>query len=328
MNTTASQFHIFPGAVHIHTTFSDGTGNIDQITKAAKKAGLKWVIITDHNNTDIEEGFYNGICVIKGEEISPETSDHYIALGIKNTIIPDKGIKNYVQEARNQGGFGYAAHPDESDTRKNNANPIRWTDKSVIPDGIEIWNWFSDWADNYDSSNIFKIAYAYFFKHKIIKGPHAETLKWWDDLSKVYPCILAIGGVDAHALKISKYLIPVTIFPYKDMFNTIVNYFILEEPVPESFEEQKNFILNLLKRGKNIIINRAVKNIYPLIYKNDNYLTVKLFCHAEIRIIHNGDIIFQKRTDNLSYELEPDKKYRIEIYLNNTSWLYTNFISL
>lgn len=78
------QFFNYLGAIHIHTKLSDGTGDINSISKAAKKAGLHWIVITDHNNFDIEEGFYNGVCVIKGEEISPCTSNHYIALGIKN----------------------------------------------------------------------------------------------------------------------------------------------------------------------------------------------------------------------------------------------------
>ena len=68
----------YKGAIHIHSLFSDGSGNIETITRAAKKAGLKWIIITDHNNMDIEEGIINDICVIKGEEISPKKENHYL----------------------------------------------------------------------------------------------------------------------------------------------------------------------------------------------------------------------------------------------------------
>ena len=66
------------GAIHIHSVYSDGTGNIDLISKAAKKAGLDWIIVTDHNSFDIEEGIYNGVYVIKGEEISPKNENHYL----------------------------------------------------------------------------------------------------------------------------------------------------------------------------------------------------------------------------------------------------------
>ena len=66
------------GAIHIHSVYSDGTGNVDLISNAAKKAGLDWIIITDHNSFEIQEGIYNGVYVIKGEEISPKNENHYL----------------------------------------------------------------------------------------------------------------------------------------------------------------------------------------------------------------------------------------------------------
>ena len=323
------QFFNYLGAIHIHTKLSDGTGDINSISKAAKKAGLNWIIITDHNNFDIEEGFYNGVCVIKGEEISPCTSNHYIALGIKNLINPSDDTQKFVDEVRAQGGFGFAAHPDEADNRKNKAHPIKWTDKSVIPDGIEIWNWFSDWADDYDESNIFKIAYSYFFRHKLIQGPHKETLKWWDELNKNSEHIIpAIAGVDAHALKISKYIIPIKIFPYKDCFKTLTNIIPLKNKPPEDFEEQKNLILSSIKNGNNIMINRHIKKDIPLIYIEDKSIIVKLSTKAQIKIIQNGTPIHSEINDNLKFPIQEKTKYRIEIYLKNQPWIFSNPIIL
>ncbi len=323
------QFFNYLGAIHIHTKLSDGTGDINSISKAAKKAGLHWIVITDHNNFDIEEGFYNGVCVIKGEEISPCTSNHYIALGIKNLINPSDDTQKFVDEVRAQGGFGFAAHPDEADNRKNKAHPIKWTDKSVIPDGIEIWNWFSDWADDYDESNIFKIAYSYFFRHKLIQGPHKETLKWWDELNKNSEHIIpAIAGVDAHALKISKYIIPIKIFPYKDCFKTLTNIIPLKNKPPEDFEEQKNLILSSIKNGNNILINRHVKKDIPLIYIENKLIVVKLSTKAQIKIIQNGTPIHSEINDNLKFPIQEKTKYRIEIYLKNQPWIFSNPIIL
>lgn len=323
------QFFNYLGAIHIHTKLSDGTGDINSISKAAKKAGLNWIIITDHNNFDIEEGFYNGVCVIKGEEISPCTSNHYIALGIKNLINPSDNTQKFVDEVRAQGGFGFAAHPDEADNRKNKAHPIKWTDKSVIPDGIEIWNWFSDWADDYDKSNIFKIAYSYFFRHKLIQGPHKETLKWWDELNKNSEHIIpAIAGVDAHALKISKYIIPIKIFPYKDCFKTLTNIIPLENKPPEDFEEQKNLILSSIKNGNNIMINRHVKKDIPLIYIEDKSIIIKLSTKAQIKIIQNGNPIHSEINNNLKFPIQEKTKYRVEVYLKNQPWIFSNQISI
>lgn len=323
------QFFNYLGAIHIHTKLSDGTGDINSISKAAKKAGLNWIIITDHNNFDIKEGFYNGVCVIKGEEISPCSSNHYIALDIKNLINPSDDTQKFVDEVRAQGGFGFAAHPDEADNRKNKAHPIKWTNKSVIPDGIEIWNWFSDWADDYDETNIFKIAYSYFFRHKLIQGPHKETLKWWDELNKKSENIIpAIAGVDAHALKISKYIIPIKIFPYKDCFKTLANVITLENEIPKDFESQKKLILSSIKNGNNLMINRHIKNEIPLIYVENKTIIVKLSTKAEIKIIQNGTQIFTENTKNLKFPIDENAKYRIEIYLKNQPWIFSNQISI
>jgi hypothetical protein len=38
------------GAYHIHSARSDGTGTIDEIAAAAARAGLQFVILTDHGD--------------------------------------------------------------------------------------------------------------------------------------------------------------------------------------------------------------------------------------------------------------------------------------
>lgn len=324
------KFFNYLGAFHIHTKLSDGTGDIYSISKAAKKAGLNWIIITDHNNFDIEEGFYNGVCVIKGEEISPCDSNHYIALGIKNLIPPSNDTQKFVDNVRAQNGFGFAAHPDESDNRKNKAHPIKWTNKNIIPDGIEIWNWFSDWADNYNDTNIFKISYSYLFRHKLIHDPHKKTLNWWDKLNQNSPKIIpAVAGIDAHALKISKYIIPVTIFPYKDCFNTLANIIPLQNKISDNFDEQKKIILNSLKTGNNIMINRHVKKEIPQIYIENKSIIVKLSTKAQIKIITDGKVIHtEENTKNLKFPIKEKTKYRLEIYLKNQPWIFSNPIIL
>lgn len=322
----SSQIFNYAGAIHIHSKFSDGTGDIKKISKAAKKAGLNWIIITDHNNFDIEEGFYNGVCVIKGEEISPGTSNHYLALGINELIMPENNPQININKVKEAGGFGFAAHPDESINRKNKYNPIKWTDKTIIPDGIEIWNWFSDWADNYNETNIFTIAYSWFFRKKLIKGPKKETLIWWDELNKNLKQIVpAIGGVDAHALLIKKYIIPVKVFSYEYSFKTLTNLLQLSEKMPDDFKSQKELILNSLKSGKNILIDRNICKDYPTIeITKSNEFNIKLPVKAEINIIANGEKIYCINTKKYSFLMNPSVKYRIEVFYKNRPWIFTN----
>ena len=342
-----NKLYFYSGAIHIHSDFSDGTGDIFEISRAAKKAGLFWIIVTDHNSMEIKEGIYNGVYVIKGEEISPEHENHYIALDIDQTILPSANPADYVEKVRSHGGFGFAAHPDEAENRKNKAKPIRWPDKSVEVDGIEIWNWFSDWADNYDETNIFTIAKAYFLRHNLIKGPHAETLKWWDDLNlKRQDIVPAIGGVDAHALKITKYILPVKIFPYLCCFETLTNVITLKTPMPEDFDEVKRIVLNSIKSGNNLIINKKYSKTpdYPLfqivneeqsvisggeiLLTENTYLHIKLPQNADIKVIKDGMPYFSDKSKKAALKLTKAGKYRFEAYLKNNPWIFSNPIKV
>jgi predicted metal-dependent phosphoesterase TrpH len=107
--------HIYPGAIHIHTTYSDGTSDISQVVRAAKKAGLKWIVVTDHNNMDGlgHEGFHDGVAVIVGEEISLILPIIILLWILKTLISHEQTPADYVNEVKKQGGFGFIAHPDE-----------------------------------------------------------------------------------------------------------------------------------------------------------------------------------------------------------------------
>lgn len=329
------------GAIHIHSLFSDGTANVEEISLAAKKAGLSWIIITDHNNMDIEEGFYNGVCVIKGEEISPTTNNHYLALNIKKIIKPTMEPEQFIEETHKQNGFGFIAHPDESQNRKNKYSPIYWENKEVIPDGIEIWNWFSTWADNYCDKSIFHIVYCFLFRHQLVKKANEKSLQWWDKLnnqnSKIIP---AICGVDAHALKIKKYIIPVTVFPYEMMFKTLTNVISINSCLNEDFEIQKQQILHAIKNGNNLVLNRHVtKNIPEINIKNkeslakiggsiklDNETTLNVNYNKKviISIWHNGQNIYQTFDKILKLPINKMGKYRVELLTKNYAIAYSN----
>ena len=330
----------YKGVIHIHSLNSDGSGDIEIISKAAKKAGLSWIIITDHNYFDTKEGLYNGIYVIKGEEISPKKENHYIALGINKQIEPNENPQVYINEVRKQNGIGFAAHPDEYQKRKNNYPPITWN-KNFMPDGVEIWNWFSCWGDKLNSKNIFTLAVSYLFKHRLVSKAPQDSLNWWDELnSKMRGIVPAIGGVDAHALKINKYIIPVTVFPYEVMFKTINNVISLGKPLSEDFTEAKKQILKAIKNGNNTVINRNVSNTIPNIEITNSlktahsgevlnldkktYLKVDVNKKALIKVILNGRELYECVAKKCSLLLTQIGKYRIEIHINNNGFAYSN----
>src|SRR5918992_267232 len=108
--------HDLACVVHLHSTYSDGTGTVPEIAAAARRNSLDVVLLTDHDTLAAkgrgEEGWHGDVLVLVGEEVSPSGRDHYLAFGIEEPIdhtgLDSAGICAAVEAA---GGVGFAAHP-------------------------------------------------------------------------------------------------------------------------------------------------------------------------------------------------------------------------
>lgn len=340
---------LYPGAIHIHTTYSDGTGTVEEIAKAAKKAGLSWIIITDHNNLKAKpkEGIYDGVCVIVATEISPEKENHYIALDTKENISCNMPASEFVQRVKKQGGFGFIAHPDGKISRKNSFRSLRWEDWSIKDfGGLEIWNYMSNWADHYNEKNPLKIVYQYLFRNRVLSGPTKNVLNWWDELNNENEAIIpAIGGLDVHSFDITRFFVTVKIFPYESMFKSLTNFICLEQKLPPDFESQKKVIQDAVKSGHNIIMNRFGHKNYKTVFyiENDSKqaypgdiinldnatnLKIRLPKKGQIRIVLNGETIIEKYAKKFEHKIDKVGKYRIEVYDKKTPWIFSNPINV
>jgi predicted metal-dependent phosphoesterase TrpH len=81
----------YVGAIHIHSTYSDGSGTVDEIIKTAQEVDLDFIILTDHNTlrakTDGKEGWHKDTFLLVGSEINDKKNlNHYLALGIEKTF--------------------------------------------------------------------------------------------------------------------------------------------------------------------------------------------------------------------------------------------------
>jgi hypothetical protein len=105
------------GAYHIHTTRSDGAGDRAAVAAAARRAGLQFVIITDHGDaTRIPDApaYVDGVLCIDGVEVSTN-GGHYVALALAAAPYPLGGEPAAViEDVTRLGGFGFAAHPDSA----------------------------------------------------------------------------------------------------------------------------------------------------------------------------------------------------------------------
>ena len=94
-----------PSDLHMHTTFSDGRLSPENIITAAKKAGLSYIAITDHDTVDgilhlYEEGLYpaKGINIIPGIEFSAHDIGHEIHILGYNIDIFSSALQEKLDE--------------------------------------------------------------------------------------------------------------------------------------------------------------------------------------------------------------------------------------
>jgi hypothetical protein len=186
------------GAVHVHTRRSDGSGTPELVAEAAARAGLNFVIFTDHGDgtrTPDPPAYRFGVLCIDAVEIST-SEGHYVALGIPRAPYPLGGEpRDVIEDVSRLGGFGFAAHPD---SRKPD---LQWHEWTAPFDGVEWLNADSEWRDETRERRL-RALLTYPFRPvetigSLLDRPD-ETLLRWDALSRRRR-VIGIAGADAHA---------------------------------------------------------------------------------------------------------------------------------
>lgn len=101
--------------LHVHTVHSyDGRCTVEQVTEAARAAGLNGIAVTDHDSIsghpDAKKNSNKDFLVIPGMEIS-SADGHIVALGISELVPKGLPAAETVELIRKQGGVAIAAHP-------------------------------------------------------------------------------------------------------------------------------------------------------------------------------------------------------------------------
>ena len=185
------------GAYHIHSTRSDGSGDKDAIAAAAARAGLTFIILTDHGDgmrPPDPPAYLHGVLCIDGVEISTN-GGHYVALGMAPAPYPLGGEPSaVVEDVRRLGGFGIAAHPDSPRPQ------LAWRDWTADIDGIEWLSADTEWR-NESRPALVRALFNYAWRQgpalaSLLDRP-SETLERWDTLAAHRP-VVGLAGHDAH----------------------------------------------------------------------------------------------------------------------------------
>ena len=160
LHLQASPAPVLAGAFHVHSNRSDGSGSIDDIAAAAARAGLQFVILTDHGNgTRAPElpAYRSGVLTLDGVEIST-AGGHYAVVGMPQAPYPLAGEpRDVVEDVRRLGGFGIVAHGDSPRTE------LQWTDWSAGVDGLEWLSLDTAWRQS-SAPRLMTAAAGYWFR--------------------------------------------------------------------------------------------------------------------------------------------------------------------
>jgi hypothetical protein len=194
------------GILHVHSRLSDGRGTMEDIAHAAARAGLAFVVVTDHGDATRPPApptYVAGVLVIDAVEISTN-GGHYVAIGMPAAPYPLGGdARDVVEDVRRLGGFGIAAHPDSPKSE------LRWSDWEQAPvDAIELINPDTSWrvhafaGDAGSRLLLFRALLTYPARPSEsiaqLLTDSAPLTRRWQGMATTRP-VVGLAGADAHA---------------------------------------------------------------------------------------------------------------------------------
>lgn len=338
------------GIIHLHSKYSDGSGDVPDIMKDAQNQNLDFVLFTDHNTLkpkkDGWEGWYGKSLAVFGCELNDKNDqNHLLTFGVDEINHKNKSASEYVHEVISKNGICFLAHPHEKRNHFPEYKPYPWTDWSTDEfTGMEIWNHMSEWMEGLTDDNKYQ---RFLHPLKSSLKPPQETLNKWDELNKKR-LVVGIGGSDCHAHEQVIMGVTVQIFPYKVAFRAIRTYLLLNEPIsPEnSISENANLLYSALKSGHAYFVNYYrgsgkgfrfwMENKTSTLgmgdrSKSEKY-TVKVFSPLKrtIRLLKDGNLFHEVHdSDHMTVSVSEKGVYRVEVMFSETTgWIYSNPITL
>jgi hypothetical protein len=334
--------HDLACVVHLHSTYSDGTGTVKEIARAARRAKADVVLLTDHDTLAAkrngEEGWYGDVLLLVGEEVSPRERNHYLAFGIDEEIdhsrLDAAGICRAVRDA---GGFGFAAHPfSEGSKRFKRARgmPFEALDSDALH-GIELWSFVNDTGEAI--SSIPEMARFLVAPGRALDHPPARNMRAWDELCRTRR-VVAIGGIDAHQYgKRIGPIVPLRVMAYHRSFKHIRTHVVARERTREGVYEA-------LREGGCYIAVDSIAPARGFTSEADDLpmgaeapagrrtLRARTPADASLHLLRDGTEIAAATGRSLEAEVEAPGVYRVEVRRRSKgkerTWILSNPIYL
>jgi len=329
------------GGYHIHTTRSDGTQTVDEVADAAAKAGLKFVILTDHGDATRPPdppSYQHGVLVIDAVEIST-SGGHVVALGLdKASPYPLAGDpRSVIEDIHRLGGWAVVAHPDSPKPE------LKWQAWETDYDGIEWLNADSEWRDESKGRLIASALRA------TRRGPESIVALFSRPNTTIARLTrndsgrpVTLGAMDAHGS-----------WPFeKDIVRTVSQGVALDQPLSGQPADDSRRVLSALERGHAFTIIPAIagpavldftatqagvtrrpgQRIYSLSEPVTFHAEVPGAPGARFRLLVNNRTVAESNQSegskgSLTYEGMPEAGvYRVEVMFDHRElpWLFSN----
>lgn len=345
------------GAVHIHSTYSDGAGDVPTVMQAACQANADWVLLADHNTQkplrDGWEARYDDKpLLLVGTEISVENGAFLLALDMPPAWEPtrDKTPQATIDEVNEHGGLPLVSLPFDV------KHP--WVDWDVTGcAGLEVLN-FSTIARRH--INLLSLVWLLLLGRfrgtlavirALLTRPDAALARW-DRLTENGTPSVGIGALDAHAqmkIGVNKYPIP----SYADTMRAAMTHVLLPPDAEQTGEGARRSIYDALRAGRCYFSYDCLGNPSPVSWTGTNDQqtvvmgeslgrganeAVQLRAHCPpktlVRVYHRGRVVAAGANGQVELAATEPGAYRVEGYRYRAKcgpfffgarpWLFTN----
>ncbi len=334
------------GNMHVHTLYSDGAWTHRGVAEAAVRAGLDWVVVTDHNIwVKGPAGYYDNLLLLVGEEIHDPRrvpqANHLLVYGADcelATLASDP--QSVIYAARQAGGLTFLAHPVEYASRVAHEEALGWVDWDVTGyTGIEVWNYMSEFKTRIPTL-LHALLYAY-WPTAGIRGPFKAALQLWDRLLAAGQPAVGIGGADAHGNAYSLGPLRRVVFPYDYLFRAVNTHILAQGPLSGTVADGQAIIFEALRAGRAWVgcdilgstcgftfearsgVERAT--IGGEIHRAGAVtFEVSLPFPGTIQLAGNGRVVARASGRALKFLSTEPGFYRVQVYRGGRGWIFSN----
>jgi len=339
------------GAFHVHSTVSDGSGTRSEIAAAAARAGLQFVVFTDHGDGTRQPEpptYASGVLCIDAVEVSTNTG-HYIALGLGTAPYRLGGEASaVVEDVRRLGGFGVVAHPDSPKPA------LAWSDWNADADGVEWLNADSEWR-NESWPSLSRTLLGYLARPApalaSMLDRESVTIDRWDDVTSRRR-MAAFSAHDAHggpgrAKEEAGHLGLPRLPSYEASFRSFSMRAIVRTPLSGNAGADAPVLLDALRAGRTYTTLDALASPAWLDFRGERggqtaqmgetlagTGTAKLTARSSLTdqgtlsILRNGRVVAEGRGGEVTTTTAGPGAYRVEVRLGDRGsrapWIFSN----